>query len=285
MGAVKDYITSWEHPPGNSQCGDCDHRYCAFCDPTCPRCHGFHIFYQGERFMRVYGQSSEDYILWQLLKDDVRDDGMYLDVGALDGARFSNTLLFELQGWTGICIEAHPDFIESLLRNRPESKCVHCAAGHEDNDDFELHANFLGTLSTIEPSLEGEFRQRYPDAFDGFELMKVPMRRLDRILRELHIDPRELDLVSIDVEGGEVKVLEGFNLAYWQPRVVLIEAFNYGYEERLETIFAEAGYQRARIVANNLFFCRDDQDVAVIAHASPAARLTHTRNPLHRRCK
>jgi hypothetical protein len=47
------------------------------------------------------------------------------------------------------------------------------------------------------------------------------VRTLDDVLAEAG-NPR-LDLVSIDVEGAELAVLRGFNLARHQPAVLLIE--------------------------------------------------------------
>ncbi|MGB6511295.1 MAG: FkbM family methyltransferase, partial [Xanthobacteraceae bacterium] len=50
----------------------------------------------------------------------------------------------------------------------------------------------------------------------------VPVRTLDDILEQAGA-PAPIDFVSIDVEGHEVEVLSGFDLARWRPRLVLVE--------------------------------------------------------------
>ncbi len=52
--------------------------------------------------------------------------------------------------------------------------------------------------------------------------IEVPVRTLDEILEQVGA-PAPIDFVSIDVEGHEVEVLSGFDLARWRPRLVLVE--------------------------------------------------------------
>mmetsp|Transcript_26571 Transcript_26571/g.69843 ORF Transcript_26571/g.69843 Transcript_26571/m.69843 type:complete len:99 (-) Transcript_26571:133-429(-) len=39
----------------------------------------------------------------------------------------------------------------------------------------------------------------------------------------MELSPGEVDVLNIDVEGWETKVLRGFDLAYWRPGMVVIE--------------------------------------------------------------
>jgi len=50
----------------------------------------------------------------------------------------------------------------------------------------------------------------------------VPVMTLDQVLEDAGA-PQPLDFVSIDVEGHDVEVLAGFDLARWRPRLLLIE--------------------------------------------------------------
>ncbi len=52
--------------------------------------------------------------------------------------------------------------------------------------------------------------------------VKVPARTLDDILVEAGA-PAPIDFISIDVEGHEVEVLRGFDIARWRPRLMLVE--------------------------------------------------------------
>ena len=77
--------------------------------------------------VNYYSQHGEDFLLDRLLSDKKR--GFFVEVGCIDGRRFSNTLIFEERGWRGLCVEAHTGYIELLRQNRPNSIVCHCAAG------------------------------------------------------------------------------------------------------------------------------------------------------------
>jgi len=67
----------------------------------------------------------------------------------------SVTPTLEQAGWSGICIEAHPDYISLLRRNRPNSVIVHAAVGDEDKETVSFYANSRGSFSTLDPSIAG----------------------------------------------------------------------------------------------------------------------------------
>lgn len=224
-----------------------------------------------------YSQNGEDIVLWSLFKDQEMP-GFFIEVGALDGLRFSNTYAFEELGWSGLCIEAHPDYIVLLERNRPNSIVVHAAVGDEDRDAVDFYANARGSLSTLNPLLEGEFR-KYGDYFSGWEVKKVPLRTLNSILEEYHI-VSPIDVVSIDIEGTELLALRGFDLQRYKPRVLVVEAFDENAEKGLNAYFEANGYGWARRIANNVFYCRDENDAKILKNASSQGYLVHTIHPL-----
>jgi len=224
-----------------------------------------------------YSQNSEDFLLWVLFNDQTAP-GYFVEVGALDGVRFSNTYSFEQAGWTGICIEAHPDYIELLRKNRPNSKIVHAAVANFDREYINFYANSRGSLSTLNADLEEEFRG-YGEYFTGWEVKQVPMHTLDTIL-SLHGAPVGIDILSIDVEGGEVAVLQGLDLDKYAPRVIIAEVIHTSIEMEVDAILTTAGYHRARKLSNNVFYCRDRTDARIIAEVKPSTRLVHCLHPI-----
>jgi len=89
--------------------------------------------------MKFFSQQGEDSIVWSVLKNVKK--GFFLDIGALDGKRFSNTYTFELQGWNGICVEAHPKYYEICKNNRPKSVVIHAAVSKEDRHEAPFYVN------------------------------------------------------------------------------------------------------------------------------------------------
>jgi len=58
----------------------------------------------------------------------------------------------------------------------------------------------------------------------------VPVRTLDSMLTESGVT--RVDFLSLDVEGAELDVLAGFDLAKWRPQLILIEDFLYDGDKR-----------------------------------------------------
>ena len=145
---------------------------------------------------------------------DTSDQGFFVEVGANEPQRGSQSWQFEQAGWSGVLVEPQPDLAESLRRTR-RAHVVAAACSSPANAGRSMTLHVLGPHSSLERELvvTGVVAQTTID---------VPVRTLDEILEEARA-PSPIDFVSIDVEGHEVDVLCGFDLARWQPRLVLIE--------------------------------------------------------------
>jgi FkbM family methyltransferase len=215
--------------------------------------------------------------LWSLFKNQ-KEPGFFVDIGALDGKRCSNTYSFELVGWKGVCAEAHPFYIDYLKKNRPDSIIVHAAIAAKNKESVTFYTNYLGSLSTLDKRLGGYFKKQYGKNFGGFKPVQVPMRTVDSILEENEIE--SVDVVSIDVEGTELAVLRGFDLRKYKPRVLVIEAIDSRRKKLLDRHMKAVGYKFARSRSNNYFYCRDEADVEIIKKATIDGPLIATDHPL-----
>jgi hypothetical protein len=97
--------------------------------------------------VHFYGQHGEDFLLDRIFES--KADGFFVEVGCIDGRRFSNTLIFEERGWRGLCIEAHEQYVDLIRKNRPHSIVCHCAAGEADDDYATFYPNARASLSTL----------------------------------------------------------------------------------------------------------------------------------------
>lgn len=198
---------------------------------------------------KFYSQSGEDALLAALFP---QAEGYFVEVGCIDGKRFSNTYHFELRGWKGLCVEAHTDYIPLLKTNRPGSTVVHAAAGPEQKGSVTFYANRRGSLSTLDPAKEGEFREKYGQWFTGFESQSVPMKPLSKMLDE-HPLPR-LDFISIDVEGSELDVLRGLDFSRHRPEILVLEADNEPTLQSLVEYLLPRKYRYFGCISHNAFF-------------------------------
>jgi FkbM family methyltransferase len=227
-----------------------------------------------------FSQHGEDIIAWKTLAGST-GPRYFIEVGMIDGRRFSNTLAFEQRGWRGLCVEAHPGFIEYVRRHRSASTVVHAAAAGPDANGKTLpfYADPRGDLSSLNPRNEQEMKERFGHWFQGYDVVDVPVRTLDDMLYQAHA-PQGIELVSIDIEGGEIDALRGLNLDYWQPRILVIEADDPEALSDLSKYLSPHGYRLARVVGVNAVYTRTRRDALRVRLARVDQRVLHTANPI-----
>ena len=167
-------------------------------------------------------QHGEDQVLFEYFGR--KRSGYYVEVGAFNGVDLSNTYFFEQVGWSGILIEPHPGLADLCRRDRPRAAVFACAVvppgapptvSLEVSDGAELY-------SSIKMGHEQHRHIRRETGGLAIRRVEAEARTLDAILEEAGA-PRGIDFVTIDVEGHERGVLEGFDLARWRPAVVILE--------------------------------------------------------------
>lgn len=225
---------------------------------------------------RYYSEHGEDVLLDRLFASQA--EGFFVEVGCLDGRRYSNTLTFEERGWRGMCIEPHPDYTALLRANRPASIVCTCAAGATDADAVPFYANRWGSLSSLDRSREAEFKHRFGARFAGFDQHVVQQRRLDTLFHQYGIDA--VDILSIDVEGTEAAVLQGIDFHRIAPTVILIEAEQRRFRRQIEALLLPAGYIRSVRFAQNIFYIQDRTLERRIWGHVVTVPIERTRHPL-----
>lgn len=225
---------------------------------------------------RFYSQNGQDFLLSEIFMG--KEDGFFVDVGCIDGRRFSNTLAFEEKGWKGLCIEAHAGYIDLLRVNRPGSTVVHCAVSDEDKDNVTFYANSRGSLSTLDPSQQARWERDFPEYFTGFEEQIVKTRRLDSIFREYGV--KDIDFMSLDIEGHEAAALRGLDLREYRPTVLVIEAPEADRERELDLILGPVGYYRLARLSFDVFYGTSRGLEAKIKGLFERVELTRSEHPL-----
>jgi len=215
-------------------------------------------------FENYYGQYGEDQIVYNILKDT--PNGIFMDIGAHDGIRFSNTYFYELLGWKGLCIEAHPDYYNICTQNRPNSIVLHCACNNK-NGVCKFNANYRGALSTLNDDLKDFFCEHYKGYYGNNEnkliqgmingQISVPSRTIDSLMEEYFPD-KSIELLSIDTDGSEKWVLQGFDINKWKPRVIIIEVSVV--PKIVNNYFKNTNYYKAYSNGTNTIYCRDKCD-------------------------
>jgi FkbM family methyltransferase len=148
--------------------------------------------------------------------------GFFVEVGANEPASiYSQTWHLERLGWTGILIEPNRVLCAELVNHRPGSKVYNVACSSPAKvGSAELKIPYLadGKIDTGKAALEVGIDHA---GFPGYRTETVKVVTLDSILDENKVG--RIDLLSIDVEGTEIDVLQGFDLNRFKPRLILIE--------------------------------------------------------------
>jgi len=139
--------------------------------------------------------------------------GFFVEVGANKPEEGSQTFELEQRGWSGVLVEPQPDLADELRRTRSAKVfAVACSSRRNSGSHMTLHlasghSSFDRNLNATEVKPHGS--------------VDVPVSTLDQVLTQAAAPA--IDFISIDVEGHELDVLDGFDLSRWCPRLILIE--------------------------------------------------------------
>jgi len=196
-------------------------------------------------------RNSEHFEEW-ILRDFFGDKrgGFFVDVGASDYRKFSNTYYLEKElGWSGIAIDALPQFADGYRRNRPRTRFSAFFVSDRSDESVVLHV--LPTNSLVS-SEQRAFTERWGKEASQ---VRVPTITLDDLLTNEGVS--SLDLLSMDVELAEPKALAGFTISRYKPALVCIEAHPEVRQAILD-YFAENSYvlvgKYLRADGHNLYF-------------------------------
>lgn len=157
------------------------------------------------------------------------DGGYFVEAGANDGYAQSNTYYLErFRGWSGVLVEPLPELYGRCVRERPRSKVFSCALVARDYEPTMVPMLTAGLMSLVRgaqksPEADAEHcRQGARIQNTEVSEIEVPARTLTSVLDEAGAG--RIDLLSLDVEGYELDVLNGLDLSRYRPRHILVEA-------------------------------------------------------------
>jgi FkbM family methyltransferase len=208
-------------------------------------------------------QFGEDRLLFKHFAK--KRDGYYVEVGGCDGVYASNSYFFEKIGWHGVLVEPIPEMAEKCRLARPGSQVFCCAAvapGSPEYIDFEVVPNYTAL------SAQHLHRERWQGQEPPVEKISVRTMTLDQILEKAQLP--HIDFLTIDVEGQEWEVLQGFTIDRWRPKLVILERWSEVPDERMMQYMHRNSYYYLRTTGGlNDWFCLSSPQYA----SSPVYRL------------
>lgn len=173
-----------------------------------------------EFVLNSYSQNGEDLVIHKLLGNKKR--GFYVDVGANDPVRFSNTQHFYRIGWRGINIEPNFNCFIKIKNARKRDLNLNFGIGGKRSKIMFYQFNFH-TLSTFSKK-EALLYQKQGYKLD--KTKKIKVEKLSYVFKTL-LKNRKIDFMSVDTEGFDKVVLLSNDWKKYRPRVLCIESVNH----------------------------------------------------------
>ncbi|WP_459200955.1 FkbM family methyltransferase [Methanococcus sp. CF] len=158
---------------------------------------------------------------------ETQKTGFYVDVGAHHPKRFSNTYILYEMGWRGINIDAMPGSMKRF--NKIRCRDINIEKPISDRQELLTYYSFN------EPALNGFSKDlsEQRDGKNGYYIISeknIETTTLESILDDYLPKNQQIDLLSIDVEGLDYRVLKSNNFEKYRPKVILIEILENDFE-------------------------------------------------------
>ncbi len=185
--------------------------------------HSIYIKHKYFKNKKTYSMDGEDLVILDYFKN--KKEGFYVDVGCYHPIHRNNTFLLYKKGWKGMNIDIHSFSIELFNYLRPKDLNYNFAV----SDKIELINMYfqkeLSQLSTIDynqakKSLQGQIKEK-----------KIQAYTLDEIFKFSNLDDKKIDLLDIDVEGADFKVLKSLSFEKFQPELICVEVHDKNLKE------------------------------------------------------
>ena len=189
----------------------------------------------GVRGKKLYSQGNEELVIRDFFHD--RRAGFFLDVGCASPIQNSNTYYLEKHlGWSGIAVDALPEYAVAWRRKRPRTKFFnYLVTDHADSVEPFFRSEHKG-ISSVERPATGPAGRTVK-----IEEIQVPTTTLTRLLDQQGV--ARVDFLSLDIEGHEPPALDGFDIERFHPALACVEA-KPANREKLLKYFADHGYER-----------------------------------------
>ena len=211
-----------------------------------------------------YAQFGEDFIISYLFELLKIDKPVYLDIGANHPRYISNTFYFYERGNSGVCIEPNPELYKKYKKIRPRDIVLNIGIGTEEEKeaDFYLYDNKYNGLSTFSKEqalhwqnigMEGLGKITYQ------RVIKIPLLSINEIIDKYFQNIP--DLLSIDVEGMDLEILQSLDFNRYKPKVICAETLAYDIRQKgykmtsIHELLMENGYEAYADTRVNTIFC------------------------------
>jgi FkbM family methyltransferase len=167
------------------------------------------------RYGTRHSRNAEEWVIRDYFQD--KRGGVFLDVGAADAREWNNTYFLETSlGWSGLAIDAQPEFAREYARLRPRTRFFSLFVS--DASDT-LEEFYVPTDAPLGATSNRDFAGRDESPVEVRSVRTITLN--DLLARE---GIARVDFLSMDIELAEPRALAGFDIERYRPALVCIEA-------------------------------------------------------------
>jgi FkbM family methyltransferase len=165
-----------------------------------------------------FSQEGEDRILARMYEGI--GPGFYVDIGAHDPDRFSNTALLYRNGWHGINVDPRPGVEARFARRRPRDTTLEAgiAAVAGLLEYFVFDDEALNTFSRARAEM-----LTATTPYRVVQTLSIPVLTLAELLDQQLPPGQGIDLLCVDAEGLDLEVLRSNDWDRFRPERLIVE--------------------------------------------------------------
>ena len=156
-----------------------------------------------------------------------KTNGFFVECGAADGVRFSNSLFFEqARSWTGLLVEPNPELFKSLTKAKRNAYTINSCLSTTQSTQ-QVSFKMVDLLSGIGDKMDSAHSKWVEDfTHSKYKTITAQCFTLHSLL--LAVGQTEVDYFSLDVEGPELEILQTIPFDKIKIKVITIEYRVYG---------------------------------------------------------
>ena len=179
-------------------------------------------------FRAGYSQVDEDLFLKKYFS---KKKGFYIDIGCYHPFVNNNTFLLYKLGWSGLNIDLNKISIDlfNIMRPRDINICTAISNKKEKVEFFIPNNNPISPEITISRSFSKNISKRHNSSYQSFKTKSITWVDIEKKYKS---KIKKVDILKIDLEGLDYKILRSINLKKMKPHLIMVEAPHF---EKLET--------------------------------------------------
>ena len=147
------------------------------------------------------------------------NDGFFVDLGAYNPLKYSNTMKFYVKGWRGVNIDARPGSMKEFNKLRPEDINVEAAISPDGKQ--AVYYEFSEPTANTFDSRAAEESLKLGLTMTGKHVLDT--YTVNELFEKYIPEGQKIDLLDIDVEGFDSMIVQQLDWDKYHPSIVMIE--------------------------------------------------------------